>query len=388
MTLSEHAARQGFGLSARGLGLYRVVYGAFALLVVAPGHGPYARFAALAELPPDFFAPPAGPFRLLHAMPPGWVVGLGEAALVAALVALTLGWRTRLASVATGVLLLGLYGLLYSFGKINHNLLFLLTPLVMAFSGWGAALSLDAQAETRRAGSDTGRAPAAWPLFVLALLVGLAWFMAGFSKLIGGWLDPGSRAVQGHVIKQVVLRARTDLLAPFAAALPGSGLWELADWTTVLFELSVLAAALHVRVARVMVSLAVLFHTGTALLMNISFFAVFVPVYAAFVDWDAVARRLPVPRVLRRARGPRRALVVLVALAVGAGLIVGGSPLLLAERLAPFTSDLAVTELAVLAGASCVAAAYLSARLTELLRLRFPRPRRLRFPRPRPDADA
>ena len=369
--LTPLAARRGFGIGAQGLALYRVVYGAFALFVVAPGHGPYARFVPLSDLPASFLHPPPGPFLLLQSPPPSWVVQCGEAALIAALVAVTVGWRTRLASVLATLLMLGLYGLLYSYGKINHNLLFILTPVVMAFSGWGAALSVDSLEDRRRFGGDTGRRPAAGPLLLLALLVGFAWFTGGFSKLIGGWLDPSSRAVQGHVIKQVVLRSRVDLLAPFAASLPTSIAWEAADWSTVAFELSALAAVVHIRVARVIASLAVLFHLGTALLMNIGAFVVLLPVYAAFADWDAVAARLRLRPLPRRAEWPMLA----ASLGVGAGLYLWGSPLLLLEQFSPFASDLMVTEFLLLAGASVLAVAYLVTRWPSRRRIRPPRPR-------------
>jgi hypothetical protein len=256
--------------------------------------------------------------------------------------------------------MVGLYGLLYSFGKVNHNLLFIITPLVMTFSGWGTALSADATAERRRFGSDTGRATAAWPLILLALLVGFAWFTAGFSKLIGGWLDPSSRAVQGHIIKQIVLRERTDLLASSVAVLPGSVLWEVADWTTVCFEIGMLAAVLHVRMARFVTALAVLFHTGTALVMNIGFFVILLPVYLAFADWDAMSARL---RGTSWAPRFPRSIWLAAGAVTSVGLYLWGSPLLLLEQFSPFSSDLMLTEALLLAAASCFAVLYLAFQL-------------------------
>lgn len=323
-----------FQVTPEGLGLYRIGYALFTLLVVAPGHGAYTRFADIATFPDAFFLPPPGPMMLAPDFP-GPVFFHGVVLLLnLCLVALLLGYRTRLASVLTTVLFLIGFGFSYSFGKINHTMLFVLVPLVMAGSNWGAAYSVDA---LRR----RGPAPevASWPITLLALLLGFGMFTAGFTKLIGGWLDPSTHATQGHFIKQFFTRGRQDFLAPVFTEITHPVFWEILDWATVLFEMGFLVAILHPRTTRLFAALAVCFHNSTVLMLNISF-AVNLPVYAAFLDWSRwrLSAAFP-PKMLAQ-----RIVTVPVLLAGTAFFFWIGSPLLWLDRLFPFRSDLTAVE--------------------------------------------
>jgi hypothetical protein len=63
-------------------------------------------------------------------------------------------------SIATGLLILTGNGFAYSMGKINHDLLLAAIPLVMAFSNWGSAWSLDAVTGKTRKPEGLARRPA------------------------------------------------------------------------------------------------------------------------------------------------------------------------------------------------------------------------------------
>ncbi len=323
-----------FPVTPEGLGIYRIGYALFTLLVVAPGHGAYTRFADLGTLPEGFFLPPPGPMMLVPGLP-GPLFFQGVVLLLnLCLVALLLGYRTRLASVLTTVLFLVGFGFSYSFGKINHTLLFALVPLIMAASNWGAAYSVDA---LRR--QNPAPVVAGWPITLLALLLGFGMFTAGFTKLIGGWLDPSTQAAQGHFIRQFYTLGRQDFLAPVFTRITSPVFWESLDWATVCFEMGFLAAVLHPRTTRLFAALAVGFHNATLLMLNISF-AVNLPVYAAFLD--GTRWRLPVPFPPERlARG----------WALGGSLLAGtafftwiGSPLSWLDGLVSFSSDLTMAE--------------------------------------------
>lgn len=330
-----------FDVRARGLALYRIAFALFAFLFVAPGHGQYGNFAFIASFPDAFFLPPPGPLALFEGFPPGYAFEALHLLVNLSLAALLFGWRTRFASVLTALLLLAGYGFSYSFGKINHNLLFVLVPLVMAPSGWGAALSLDA-----RAGRSAGRVLRSWPLVMLALLLGFAMFTAGFAKLIGGWLDPSTHATQGHLVKQFFVRGRQDLLAPFFLSVDQPLFWEALDWATVLFEVGFLAAVFHPRATRLFAALAVFFHLGTMLMLNIAF-TFHLIVYAAFIDWRRAAARLPrLPSPNAQSWG------LLLMLATGLLFYGVGSPLLALTDPGTFASDLTVKDLLAVGGAA------------------------------------
>lgn len=358
---------ESFRTSANGLAAYRILFASFALLIIAPGHDVYASLSGFAGLPASMFAPPPGPMRLFSGFPPPLVADGIHLLLNISLVALLLGYRTRWSSVLAGVLFLILYGFSYSLGKINHNLLFVLVPIVMSFSGWGAALSVDAR-RRRSHGETESAATASWPLPLLGLLLGFAMFTAGFAKILGGWLDPSTHAAYGHILKHVFVRGRSALLATAAVEMESGLLWECVDYMTVFFEAGFLAACLHQRSLRLFAGGAVLFHFGVMMSMNIAF-AFNLIVYAAFVDWDGILdgfvrsiRRLGGGRWEQRAELDRdlaernrrlaRVLGVPAVLIGGWVFYTFGSPLLWLDRIFVLDSDLTAREVVVVTSAA------------------------------------
>lgn len=334
---------ESFAVTPEGLGLYRIFFAAFALLFLTPGHSPLVDFAAAAALPEAFFLPPPGPMMLFSDFPPASVMHGVELLLTASLVALLLGYRTRLASVLAGALLLIGYGFAFSVGKINHVILFALLPLVMVASNWGAGYSMDALRTARPA-----RRVHAWPLTMMALLVGFAMFTAGFSKLLGGWLDPTTQATQGHFVKHFFVRERQDLLAPIFASVEHPFFWEALDVATVAFEVGFLVAAFFPAATRLFAACAVLFHFSTMVMLNISFIF-HLPVYAVFVDGARIDRALPVDLGAVFAHLDLHRGLTLMGAGAAAGLLYAfGSPLMTLNRLLPLASDLTAVEVLVL----------------------------------------
>jgi uncharacterized membrane protein YphA (DoxX/SURF4 family) len=330
---------ESYVVTPEGLGLYRIAFSLFALLFLTPGSAEYVRFSFLGGLPDVFFLPPLGPMQWTSGFPPGELFVLLEALLILSLTAMLFGYYTRTASVATTMLFLVGYGFAYSLGKINHNILFVLLPFVMAFSNWGAAYSFDAQ--TRRG----ARTVASWPLVLLLLLTGFAMFTAGLPKILGGWLDPNTQATYGRFVRQFFVHGRRDLLAPLAIDLQSPVLWEVFDVATVCFEVGFLIAIMHPFTTRLFAVGAIAFHTGVTLVLNIAFVPNYI-VYAAVLPWATFARILPVRASFLRplCRGPAWAYPGVV---VGTAVLVfsAGSPLLWLNGHLPFTSDLTLSDL-------------------------------------------
>ena len=326
-----------FPVDAAGLGLYRIGVALFSLLILTPGYGGL-QFDSVASLPDALYLPPPGPMQWVSGFPSPLVFDVLHGALYLSLTALLFGYRTRIASIATTLLLLIGSGWFFSAGKVNHTMLFVLLPLVMAFSNWGAAFSLDARLRNR---SDTSPV-ASWPLTLAALLTGFAMFTAGLPKILGGWLDPSTQAVQSRVIDQFFVHERQDLLAPVALRLDAPWLWEMLDWATVLFEVGFLIAILYPLSTRLFAAGAVLFHTGVMLIMNIAFLPN-LPIYAAFLPWSRIARALrPHVDALR----PRLSMWSIGGLFCGTALFFGtvGSPLHWLDAAVPFQSGLTLMD--------------------------------------------
>ncbi|TVQ64671.1 MAG: hypothetical protein EA360_11740 [Balneolaceae bacterium] len=267
-------------VTAGGLGLARISVSLAILFFLIPGDGlPHYRF--LADLPPGFYSPAPGPMQLLGQFPPFSFFLILHAVILLSAVAMLAGYRTKTSSILCGLAMLLLQGVLFSAGKIDHEIVVPLVPLVMAFSNWGAAWSVDSIRKPSAAEVQS------WPLALMALLIGFMMFTAGFPKLLGGWLDPTTQAAQSHVLNQFYGRERQDLLAAFAAGFHSPLLWELLDWGTVLFELLFLVAVFRAAWFRFFLMLAVLFHTGTMLTMNIAFLPNFLA-YSLFLNWSSL----------------------------------------------------------------------------------------------------
>lgn len=261
------------------LGVYRIIY-AVSALMIAPD------IAWLGQYPDFMFRPPTGPIQLLSSFPaPGVLIGL-EILRSAALVMLAFGLWTRFASFATVAMLIVTYGITYSLGKVDHTILLVLVPLVLAFTNWGDRFSIDAL-RARRPPSEQQQ----WPLRLLGLLIGWGFFVAALTKVMTGWLSFDSQAARGYFVLGFVTQDRTAWLAEWVATHDYRPVWELADWSTVAFELAILLALPWWRAFRTTLAVATLFHLGVCLVMNITFSHAVIA-YGAFVPWGALARRI------------------------------------------------------------------------------------------------
>jgi hypothetical protein len=298
---------------AADLAVFRILYASFVLVAEVP------RAAWLPLAPRAFFYPPIGPAALFAAAPPPSVLLALNALLSLFAAMLLVGWRTGVvASAGTGLTLLVLDAWAYSLGKINHTILLVVTPLVLGSSGWGRALSVDA---TRYSSLDRERAEA-WPVTLLALLIGFAMFTAGWAKATTGWINPELRCTYGHFVYNYLFTGRETWAAPWALRVDSGWFWKGADWAAVALELAFLPAAIHRRSFLLILAVATLFHLGILLLFDIEFSANIL-VYGAFVRYteSPLFRTLgtlgPLPR--------SKAVVAFVpAFAVGLAATLGG----------------------------------------------------------------
>ncbi len=275
--------------TAEGLGLYRIFAALFFLIFLFPDATFYA---TLESLPNEFFTPPPGPMMLFDEFPPEIFLRFIHGLLIVSWIGVLVGFKTKWTSILAGISMLVLQGFMFSLGKINHEILLSVTPIVMAFSNWGAAFSVDSRYNEEVEPAE------GWPLVLLALLLGFMMFTAGFPKILGGWLDPSTQATRGHLFNQFFARERQDFLAEFAVRFDVAFIWEVLDWATILFEIGFLVAVWKTGWTRLFVCFAVIFHFSTMMTLNIAFLPNFLA-YAAFIKWDSVYRYLnKIPEIL------------------------------------------------------------------------------------------
>lgn len=262
-------------VTARDQGRYRVLY-SLVVLVTLPS------FDWVAAYPDSLHKPPIGYLRSFDGPPPQGVLLALEVGLAVSLVALALGWLTRWASLSVALLLLLGFGFTYTVGKIDHSVLLVIAPLVLSSARWGDAVSVDA---LRRGGSPAPTPQ--WPLRYLALLIGLSFVTAAAPKVAAGWLSPSTQPVQSSLFREYHVNDRTDLLAGVFLDLRSALFWESLDLATIALEAGLVLLVVHWRTWRAGLAVAVLFHVGVYLMLNIDFSSN-VLVYGAVVRWSLV----------------------------------------------------------------------------------------------------
>lgn len=267
-----------YDVKSEGLGLYRIVASLFILFFLIPGAG-FEHYRYLSSLPSDFYNPPPGPLALLDTFPPFTVFQILYALVILSVLSMLIGYRTKLASILSGIFILFLQGLIYSIGKVNHEILVPLVPIIMAFSHWGNSFSIDAV----RPNARTPEAES-WPLVLISLFIGFMMFTSGWPKILGGWLDPSTHAVKAHLLNQFFVHDREAFLAGYAIQINNDLFWELLDWGTIVFEIGFLIAVRKAKWFKLFLVMAVFFHFSTKMLLNISFLPNFVA-YAVFLPW-------------------------------------------------------------------------------------------------------
>ena len=265
--------------SAEALGAYRIAFALANLVVIG-----VPLVSWIAEVPAAFFDPPPGLARLMPGFPADWVLHTVDFIVILLYLALLFGIRTQAVSLAISLSLL--YGHLFqfSFGKIDHDAIAVLTPALFAWS-WGRSLSLDAlQQRVRPTEDGLSRG-------LLASLLAFGFLTAGLPKLVG-WIDFDlSRHGVLNWVLDTEISNRGEFLAPFFLRVKNPWIWESLDYAAVAFELgAVVALFVSARAFKVWCVAAVLFHFFNYLALNISF-TMYLPLYMAFVDWEPAADR-------------------------------------------------------------------------------------------------
>lgn len=344
----ESRAIESYRMRPEDLAVARILYAVFVLVRVIP----IGLWLPLA--PKAFFYPPIGPAALFTQTPPAAVLLALNGLLTVFTAMLLVGWKTRLASIGTGLLLFALDAWVYSFGKINHDILFVITPLILAFADWGRALSVDA----RTCPPAEGSSPPAWPLALLALFVGFGLFTAGYQKAESGWLDPQLHCTYGWMANNHFYTGRETLVSTWALGFDSPMFWKAMDYATVAFELAFLPAAFNRRWFSWLLVIACFFHFGAMLLFAIPYSKNFL-VYGAFVSYS----QFP---FLRHRNLARPLSTTIAAVAAGTALAMGASAILLQDTLS-HAIGFPLDQTVVCAGV-CIAAGYVLRQLLAVVR--------------------
>lgn len=254
----------------QSLSVLRILYGLFIVFFRTPS------FSWIGHVPQSLFLPPFFSLaNLFNGFPDHfWLITI-DIVLAILAICILLGVKARYAGILFALLHIIGSSFEFSFGKINHPILFLAFIFGLSFTNWGTCHALVpdkpvSQQVQRRA------------LAVIAVLLCFGMFTAGIFKAIW-WidLDWNRGGFLSWFYRGYFSRDRQYLLAPFVLLIPPQA-FEIFDYFAVIFELTPFIALLSGRKWWFLwLSTACLFHLGNTLLLNITFIA-HVPVYISF----------------------------------------------------------------------------------------------------------
>lgn len=233
-------------------------------------------------------------FHVLPANLPEWAYQSLDLALVAALVLLAFGTRTRL---VTGVILiLGIireaYPTLASVEEGNLFLVFYIPFFMLVFGHWGSRYSVDARRRTDKEHEWPEwrhMLPARLSLVMLAALFTTSPLYKSF--LGGTWLTD-TRLITNLSLSRTIdaagLGLITNPMAPILVDRPALG-WAM-QIGVLAFEGTFFLALFGRGLKRFYLTLALLFHAALALFMVVTFTPIVI-VYALFIDWESLIER-------------------------------------------------------------------------------------------------
>ncbi|HEX4608172.1 MAG TPA: HTTM domain-containing protein [Urbifossiella sp.] len=220
-------------------------------------------------------------WSVLRWLPDGWGPVALFAVWVGAAVGLLVGWRPLLTGLVVWACAVSVWninpGLANAGDRLRHTLI-----LAAAVSRSGAVWGVSS---VRRGGAAGPVLVPGWPVRVVFVQLAVLYFFSGVYKIA----NPTWRA--GYVMYFVA----HDLgwsLAPAWAGLAPVGVYQLASWLTLVWELGfpVLAVLRGTRVPTLWVGF--IFHLLTLATLEVGAFALYgMAAYAAFVPWERWPRR-------------------------------------------------------------------------------------------------
>jgi len=224
------------------------------------------QFIEISNIEVVFFDPPPGLSLLIGPINSADFWWTFDLFLRITFVAVLVGFRSKESSIIFGLLLLFGYTYLYSYGKINHNIYPVVFPIIMAFTNWGGALSIDSIRN-----KNTKIEPKGWPLTYLSFLLGWGYLTAGMPKLFGGWLDVSFSTTAGYILRRFHSGQEPWYLNEMFVKINNLFIYKILDYSTLVFELGFLFTIFWSALFLRSIGIAALFHLGVLLMLNIPF---------------------------------------------------------------------------------------------------------------------
>jgi len=287
-------------VNPKSFSVYRIIFSLYILTFAS------FNFSWIAEFPDIFFHPPyLSIANLFEGFPPPFFFNTINFLLPALFICILFGFQTRIASILASILLILVFSFQYSFGKIDHYILLVITPFLLSLSNWGDKYSIDSYFQNSKSINNKRN----YGLSLLALCICVGFFTAGFPKYLN-WMDFDleTYGVRLWLHRSYYINGNQEYLSGFIINLKNKFFWEFIDYTVVIFEVTFIVACFTTRrIFRIYLCLAAIFHLINYLILN-NPFSSYIIVYAAFIDWFTYTEKLK--KYLKIKRNIKRYLII------------------------------------------------------------------------------
>lgn len=266
--------RQDYNIDSRHLSLFRIFYCLYAILI--QGVPTYIWLNDNQSIP--FFPPKLSLGTLFIDLPPPLIFVIITILVHVLMIFLLFGFLTKFSAISLSTLMLIGHSFKYSFGKIDHDIFFIILPFLLCNSGWGNHISLDTIKYSKKV------EPLKKSVRYIALFFGYAMFIAGISKCLGGWLSLDSQAIYYYIFLHQISVHQISWFPSLIIKYSNFISFEIFDYLIIAFEIGFLFSVVKPKFFRFFICLAIIFHFTNFIFIGISFLWN-IPFYILFINW-------------------------------------------------------------------------------------------------------
>jgi len=276
----------GYYIDPKYLSVYRILYCSIILLIVG-----LPSYTWMINSLNYLFAPPEVSFAgLFHQFPDPWFFMLLTGLNLVFFIMMFLGVATKWTSLLFSITCLVGHNFWYSFGKIDHLILWYIAPVFLGFAGWGRYFSVNAF-RVNYIYKEVSFSTNAILIFIFALSIGFSMFTSAAEKMAGGWLSWQGEGVRFNFIKNFLSLNRDNLLTKPLIRYHNHIFWKFMDYSALIMEFGFILSLIRIQYFRIFLAIGVVFHMLVLLMFNIPFYSNLI-VYLLFVDWHLIIRNI------------------------------------------------------------------------------------------------
>ena len=269
----------GYYIDPKFLSVYRILYCFIVLFLIG-----LPSYSWMSNSLNYLFSPPLLSFAgLFHQFPDPWFFLLLTILNLVFFMLMFLGVATRWTSLLFTITCLIGHNFWYSFGKIDHLILWYIAPGFLGFAGWGKYFSVNIF-KIKRNDTEVLISTNALLIFIFALSIGFSMFTSAAEKMEGGWLTWQGEGVRFNFLKNFLSLNRANLLTQPLIAYDNHIFWKFMDYSALIMELGFIFSLIRIHYFRIFLAIGVVFHMLVLLMFNIPFYSNLI-VYLIFLDW-------------------------------------------------------------------------------------------------------